>query len=198
MLRLRNSGLCDRRCSSASSPYSLSPCSPAASFAAIPTRPQIVRHRLRHPRRPRSLNHGKMSATAQVYLHRPRRPEHRHLRPQQRPAGYQHHGRHRPQHHLRAQRLGLQVVRISPPAILAKGSSATWTFTYAGAPTVDTSPVESIKFAQIADPISILLYPGRWFPISMPGLFTDRFTAEVHITVPTGERVIGSGFTEPA
>jgi tetratricopeptide (TPR) repeat protein len=87
------------------------------------------------------------------------------------------------------------TVRISPPAILAKGSSATWTFTYAGAPTVDTSPVESIKFAQIADPISILLYPGRWFPISMPGLFTDRFTAEVHITVPTGERAIGSGFT---
>jgi len=87
------------------------------------------------------------------------------------------------------------TVRISPPAILTKGSSATWTFTYAGAPTVDTSPVESIKFAQIADPISVLLYPGRWFPISMPGLFTDRFTAEVHITVPTGEHVIGSGFT---
>jgi len=87
------------------------------------------------------------------------------------------------------------TIRISPPAILAKGSSATWTFTYAGAPTVDTSPVESIKFAQIADPISVLIYPGRWFPISMPGLFTDRFTAEVHITVPTGERVIGSGFT---
>jgi tetratricopeptide (TPR) repeat protein len=87
------------------------------------------------------------------------------------------------------------TVRISPPAILAKASSTTWTFTYAGMPTVDTSPVESIKFAQIADPISILLYPGRWFPISMPGLFTDRFTAEVHITVPTGEHVIGSGFT---
>jgi len=87
------------------------------------------------------------------------------------------------------------TVRISPPAIISKGSSTTWTFTYAGVPTVDTSPVESIKFAQIADPISILLYPGRWFPISMPGLYTDRFTAEVHITVPTGERVVGSGFT---
>jgi len=87
------------------------------------------------------------------------------------------------------------TIRISPPAILAKASSTTWTFTYTGTPTVDTSPVESIKFVQIADPISILLYPGRWFPISMPGLFTDRFTAEVHITVPTGEHVIGSGFT---
>jgi len=85
------------------------------------------------------------------------------------------------------------TVRVTPAAILPRGSSATWTFTYAGAPTVDTSPVDGIKFAQIADPISILLYPGRWFPISMPGLFTDRFTAQVQVTVPTGEHVVGSG-----
>jgi tetratricopeptide (TPR) repeat protein len=87
------------------------------------------------------------------------------------------------------------TVRVTPTALLAKGSTATWTFTYAGSPTVETSPVDGIKFVQIADPISILLYPGRWFPISMPGLFTDRFTAEVHVTVPTGERVVGSGVT---
>ena len=85
------------------------------------------------------------------------------------------------------------TVRVTPPAILTKGSSATWTFTYAGSPTVETSPVDGIKFAQVADPITVLLYPGRWFPISMPGLFTDRFTAEVHVTVPIGERVVGSG-----
>ena len=84
------------------------------------------------------------------------------------------------------------TVRISPQAMLPKGSTATWTFTYAGAPTADTSPVEGIDFAQVADPVSILLYPGRWFP--MNGIFTDRFTAEVHVTVPTGERAIGSGF----
>jgi tetratricopeptide (TPR) repeat protein len=87
------------------------------------------------------------------------------------------------------------TVRVTPAALLAKGATATWTFTYAGSPTVETSPVEGIKFVQVADPISILLYPGRWFPISMPGLFTDRFTAEVHVTVPTGERVVGSGVT---
>lgn len=85
------------------------------------------------------------------------------------------------------------TVRVSPAVPLAKGATATWSFTYAGAPTVETSPVDGIKFAQVADPVSILLYPGRWFPVSMPGLFTDRFTAEVHVTVPTGERVIGSG-----
>ena len=84
-------------------------------------------------------------------------------------------------------------MRVTPAAILTKGSTATWTFTYAGAPTVDTSPVDGIKFAQVADPVSVLLYPGRWFPIALPGLFTDRFTAEMHITVPKDETVVGSG-----
>jgi tetratricopeptide (TPR) repeat protein len=85
------------------------------------------------------------------------------------------------------------TVRVTPAAILTKGSSATWTFTYAGVPTVDTSPVDGIKFVQVSDPVSVLLYAGRWFPISMPGLFTDRFTAEMHITVPKDETVVGSG-----
>ncbi len=85
------------------------------------------------------------------------------------------------------------TLRISPANLIPKGTSATWTFTYAGAPSADTSPVEGIDFAQVADPVSFLLYPGRWFP--MNGLFTDRFTAEIHVTVPTGERVLGSGFT---
>lgn len=85
------------------------------------------------------------------------------------------------------------TIRITPAIAIAKGTSATWSFTYAGAPTAETSPVEGIDFAQIADPVSILLYPGRWFP--MTGIFTDRFTAEIHVAVPDGERVVGSGFT---
>ena len=85
------------------------------------------------------------------------------------------------------------TVRITPATAVAKGTAATWTFTYTGAPTAETSPVEGIDFAQVADPVSVLLYPGRWFP--MNGIFTDRFTAEIHVTVPTGERVVGSGFT---
>jgi tetratricopeptide (TPR) repeat protein len=85
------------------------------------------------------------------------------------------------------------TVRVAVPTPLPKGASETWTFTYTGAPTVDTSPVDGINFVHVADPISILLYPGRWFPLSLPGLYTDRFTAEVHVTVPAGERVVGSG-----
>ena len=85
------------------------------------------------------------------------------------------------------------TIQVVPPSIINKGSRATWTFTYAGAPRVDTSPVDGIAFVQVSDPVSTLLYPGRWFPIAMPGLYTDRFTAEMHVTVPKGETVVGSG-----
>ncbi|HSU19229.1 MAG TPA: M1 family aminopeptidase [Acidobacteriaceae bacterium] len=85
------------------------------------------------------------------------------------------------------------TVRVGLATPMAKGATSTWTFTYAGTPTVDTSPVDGINFLRITDPVSILLYPGRWFPISLPGLYTDRFTAEIHVTVPAGERAIGSG-----
>ena len=85
------------------------------------------------------------------------------------------------------------TVRVPLLTPLAKGSSSVFHFAYNGVLTgADTSPVEGIKLAAIADPISILLYAGRWFP--MTGLFTDRFTAEMHIRVPADERVVGSGF----
>jgi len=84
------------------------------------------------------------------------------------------------------------TVRVTLPTPLAKGSSNTFHFTYSGTLTgSDTSPVDGIKLAAIADPISILLYPGRWFP--MTGLFTDRFTAEMHIRVPADYTAVGSG-----
>ncbi len=84
------------------------------------------------------------------------------------------------------------TVRVALPAPMAKGTSTTWNFEYAGTLVgSDTSPVEGIKLAAVADPVSILLYPGRWFP--MVGLWTNRFTAEMHIRVPSDERVVGSG-----
>jgi tetratricopeptide (TPR) repeat protein len=85
------------------------------------------------------------------------------------------------------------TVSVTPAAVVSKGSSVTWTFTYAGVPTLATSPASGIDFVQVHDPVSALLYPGRWFPIALPGLFTDRFTAEIHVTVPSGETVVGSG-----
>jgi tetratricopeptide (TPR) repeat protein len=75
---------------------------------------------------------------------------------------------------------------------VAKGTTSTWTFVYSGVLTgADTSPVEGIRTASVGDPVTMLLYPGRWFP--MTGLFTDRFTAEIHLTAPAGYTVVGSG-----
>jgi tetratricopeptide (TPR) repeat protein len=88
---------------------------------------------------------------------------------------------------------GDSTVSVTPASVVSKGSSVTWTFTYAGVPTLATSPVSGIDFVQVHDPVSALLYPGRWFPLALPGLFTDRFTAEIHATVPVGETVVGSG-----
>ena len=83
-------------------------------------------------------------------------------------------------------------VRFNLTTPLAKGSVNTWVFEYTGKLVgADTSPVEGIKLAAVAEPISILLYPGRWFP--MVGLYTNRFTAEMHIRVPSDEIVVGSG-----
>jgi hypothetical protein len=35
------------------------------------------------------------------------------------------------------------------------------------------------------------MYPGRWFPVS--GYTTDRFAADMHVTVPAGYTVLGTG-----
>ncbi len=84
------------------------------------------------------------------------------------------------------------TVSVTPTAIIRKGSSVTWTFTYTGVPTLASSPESGIDFVQVHDPVTALLYPGRWFPLALQGLYTDRFTAEIHVTVPNGETVVGS------
>ena len=96
---------------------------------------------------------------------------------------------------LNSERLAANsTVRVTLTTPIAKGTSTTFHFEYAGALSgSDTSPVEGIKLAAVADPISILLYAGRWFP--MTGLFTDRFTAEMQIRVPSDYTAVGSGTT---
>ncbi len=86
------------------------------------------------------------------------------------------------------------TVTVALPATMPAGSSATFTFAYNGIlKEADTSPVEGIKTAALAEPVSMLLYPGRWFP--MVGLYTNRFTMNLHATVPGDETVVSSGFT---
>jgi aminopeptidase N len=88
------------------------------------------------------------------------------------------------------------TIRLTLPKPLAKGQSTSFTFQYAGVLSgSEESPVEGLKLASIGSPISYLLYPARWFP--MTGYLTDRFTADIHMTVPLGYRVIGSGAVTP-
>lgn len=84
------------------------------------------------------------------------------------------------------------TIRLSLKTPLPKGQSTTFTFRYHGTLTgSEDGPVEGLKLTSIGDPISYLLYAGRWFPTV--GYLTNRFTAEMHIRVPAGYRVLGSG-----
>ena len=84
------------------------------------------------------------------------------------------------------------TVRLSFDQPLPKGQPVTLTFYYDGKLTgQEDSPVYGIKFAAIHPDFAYLMYPARWFPVS--GYTTDRFAADMHVTVPTGYTVLGSG-----
>ncbi len=85
-------------------------------------------------------------------------------------------------------------IRVTSNGAFTPGQTVQWTFAYSGAITGnEDGPVEGLKLAAIQEPISYLLYPARWFP--MTGFMTDRFTADMHIRVPQGMRVFASGMT---
>ena len=91
------------------------------------------------------------------------------------------------------------AVRVSFPAPLLKGKATTITFSYDGRLTgQEDSPVDGIKFGAIQNDITYLMYPARWFPVN--GYSVDRFTSDLHITVPSGYQVIASGLgsSQPA
>jgi hypothetical protein len=93
---------------------------------------------------------------------------------------------------LTGERLADGTIRVTPAAALTKGQVSHWTFEYDGIITGnEDGPIEGLKLAAIQEPITYLLYPARWFP--MTGFMTDRFTAEMHIRVPQGMRVFASG-----
>ncbi|MFZ0663630.1 MAG: M1 family aminopeptidase [Acidobacteriaceae bacterium] len=97
---------------------------------------------------------------------------------------------------LNGQRGPNETILVTPAAPLTVGQSYTWTFHYSGTLDGSGGPVPGLKLASIGDPISYLLYAGAWFP--MTGYQTDRFTADIHVHVPTGYTVIGSGAVSPS
>ncbi len=97
-------------------------------------------------------------------------------------------------HQLNGERGPNATISVALTSPMSKGATATFTFAYEGTLSgSEESPVEGLKVASIGDPISYLLYAGRWFP--MVGYLTDRFTAEIHVTIPAGYKVVGSGST---
>ncbi len=84
------------------------------------------------------------------------------------------------------------TVRLSFDTPLPKGQPYSVTFFYDGRLTgEEESPVSGVKFAAIHPDYAYFLYPARWFPVN--GYTTDRFGADMQITVPTGYTVAGSG-----
>jgi aminopeptidase N len=97
-------------------------------------------------------------------------------------------------HQLSGERGANATISVALPSPMSKGATSTLVFVYGGTLSgSEESPIEGLKVALIGDPISYLLYAGRWFP--MTGYLTDRFTAEIHVQVPSGYRVVGSGST---
>ncbi len=96
-------------------------------------------------------------------------------------------------HQIPASRSGQDFnVRLNFPAPLVKGKPTTLTFTYDGRLTgAEDSPVYGIKFAAIQNDFAYLMYPARWFPINDYSI--DRYTADLHITVPSGFKVLAGG-----
>src|ERR1700678_3413655 len=85
-------------------------------------------------------------------------------------------------HPLNGERGPNATISIALPSPMKKGASSTFIFVYEGTLSwSEESPVEGLKVASIGDPITYLLYAGRWFP--MVGYLTDRFTAEVHVQI---------------
>ncbi len=84
------------------------------------------------------------------------------------------------------------TIRVQFDQPLSKGKLTTVSFTYDGTLNgQEDSPVYGIKFAAIHPDFSFLLYPARWFPVS--GYTTNRFGADMKVTVPMGYTVLGSG-----
>jgi hypothetical protein len=91
---------------------------------------------------------------------------------------------------------GLQI-EVTLDRAISKDQGGTIVIEYAGLlADAEHSPVENVQLAYIGEEGSYLLYPGRWFPMS--GYGTNRYTAELRLTVPAGYQVVSGGQHRPA
>ena len=85
-------------------------------------------------------------------------------------------------------------VSVTPATPLPPGSEVAWTFSYSGV--LGATSVGVPRLALIGEPVSYLLYRANWFPVVGDG--SQRFTAEMHVHVPVGVQVLGSGLSGSA
>ncbi len=83
------------------------------------------------------------------------------------------------------------AVTVTPASPLASGSDIAWTFTYSGV--LDATSGTVPRLASIGEPVSYLVYGSNWFPVVGDG--SQRFTANIHVHVPNGVQVLGSGLS---
>ncbi|MGC1872722.1 MAG: M1 family aminopeptidase [Acidobacteriaceae bacterium] len=82
-------------------------------------------------------------------------------------------------------------ISVIPAASLTPSSDDAWTFAYHGV--FDGAASGTVRLVSIGEPVSYLLYRGDWFPVIGDG--SQQFTADIHVHVPSGNRVLGSGPT---
>src|ERR1051325_322281 len=85
-----------------------------------------------------------------------------------------------------------ELLEVTLKRPLPKDQTGTIVLEYEG-PLADPehSPVEGVMLAYVGDEGSYLLYPARWFPVS--GFRTNRYTADIHLTVPAGFQLVSGG-----
>ena len=94
---------------------------------------------------------------------------------------------------LSSRRLGEgEILEVTLHRPIAKDQTGTIVLEYEGPlADADHSPVEGVMLAYVGDEGSYLLYPARWFPVL--GYRVNRYTAEIHLTVPSGFQVVSGG-----
>ena len=85
-------------------------------------------------------------------------------------------------------------IQVNLGRSLSKGQTATISFEYEGPlADADYSPLEGVQLGYVGPEGSYLLYPARWFPLA--GYTINRYTADLHLTVPVGSLAVSGGQT---
>ncbi len=87
-------------------------------------------------------------------------------------------------------------ITVRLPQTVVAGQHVTLTFDYAGPlANDDASPVKGVRLAYVSEASTLLLLPGRWFPLT--DYPSNRYTCVFNIAVPESMIVVGTGEALP-